>query len=115
MSTGSKKAEPIRVGFILEVQDWLGRDELLPEPALRVIPAAGAGDSPDHVCREQRPESLTRNFDCVKIVRSEVLETESPAGLVRGSREKFSASATSSSTPCFAGTGSTYYPTIPER
>ena len=83
MSTGSKRGEPIRVGFILEVQDWLGGINyyrsllsalsLLREPG--ILPIMFAGSS--------APESLTRNFDCVKIVRSEVLETKSPAGLVR--------------------------------
>ena len=83
MSTGSKKGEPIRVGFILEVQDWLGGINyyrsllsalsLLPEPG--ILPIMFAGSS--------APESLTGNFDCVEIIRSKVLETTSPAGIAR--------------------------------
>jgi glycosyltransferase involved in cell wall biosynthesis len=83
MSTGSKKGEPIRVGFILEVQDWLGGINyyrsllsalsLLPEPG--ILPIMFAGSS--------APESLTRNFDCVEIIRSKVLETTSLAGIAR--------------------------------
>jgi glycosyltransferase involved in cell wall biosynthesis len=83
MLNGSKRGEPIRVGFILEVQDWLGGINyyrsllsalsLLPEPEILPIMFAGSG----------APESLTKNFDCVEIVRSEVLETKSPSSLIR--------------------------------
>lgn len=83
MLNGSKRGELIRVGFILEVQDWLGGINyyrsllsalsLLQEPS--ILPVMFAGSS--------APESLTGNFDCVKIIRSGVLETKSPAGLVR--------------------------------
>lgn len=83
MLNGSKRGELIRVGFILEVQDWLGGINyyrsllsalsLLPAPSILPIMFAGSN----------APQSLTRNFDCVKIIRSGVLETKSAAGLVR--------------------------------
>ena len=88
MSNGSKEAKVKRVAFILEVQDWLGGINyyrsllsalaLVPEPKLLPVMFAGTNAS----------ESLTKNFGCVKVVRTKILETRTPAGLVRRALRK---------------------------
>jgi glycosyltransferase involved in cell wall biosynthesis len=88
MSNGSREDKLIRVAFVLEVQDWLGGinyyrsllSALALVPNTKILPIMFAGT--------RAPDTLTRNFDCVKIIRSDVLEPGSPTGLVRRTLRK---------------------------
>lgn len=80
----------IRVGFVLEGYNWLGGINyyrsllsalvLIPDRKIHLIIFVGT----------EVPEDIVRNFYCVEIVRSKVLDSHTPLSLLRRAIRKFS-------------------------
>jgi len=83
MSSGSNKNRVIRVGFILEVSDWLGGINYYRSlfSALRLLPEPKI--EPVLFVSTEAEEGLVEQFGPMRVVRSSLLSPGSPSGILR--------------------------------